>query len=231
MELNKLDKDKLAKRFTERYDEFGYTPKALDHDKGKQNLRFDVLTSSFDLEGKSILDIGCGFGDLNKFLKTKTDNYSYLGIDITEAFINEANNRYANEKIHFKYGDFLSENIEEKFDIAVVAGLFNYALENEDNYAFVENFIKKALSVCKIGIAFDFISDKVDYRYDHAFYYSPEKILSIGYKYTRNLILRNDYMPFEFTLILFKDDSFAREDTIFTTYKNKVKDKLEFLLL
>jgi len=167
---------------------------------------------------------------LNKFLTSKTDNYSYLGVDITGAFIREANNRYASEKIRFKCGDFWGENIENEFDIAIASGIFNLKFENEDNYAFVENSIKKALSVCKTGIAFDFISDKVDYCYDHAFYYAPEKMLQIAYKYTRNLILRNDYMPFEFAMILFEDDSFAKEDTIFTTYKIKVKNELEFLL-
>lgn len=46
------------------------------------------------------------------------------------------------------------------------------------------------------------------------------KILEMAYKLSRNIILRNDYMPFEFSIVIFKDDSFSKEDTLFTKYKN-----------
>jgi len=230
MKLNEKDQEKIVTSYTTRYDEFGYAPKSLYWDKGKQNLRFDILTSSFDMEGMRILDIGCGFGDLNRFLKTKTENYSYLGIDITEAFIREATNRYASEKIRFVHGDFLHEDVGDDFDIAIASGTFNFKFDHDDNYAFVDHAIRKALSVCKTGLAFDFLSDKVDYRHEHSFYYAPEKVLEIAYRYTRNVTLRNDYMPFEFTLTMRKDDSFQKEDTIFTTYKANVKDRIAFLV-
>jgi hypothetical protein len=32
-------------------------------------------------------------------------------------------------------------------------------------------------------------------------------------------MLRNDYMPFEFALFMFKDDTFSSEDTLFHRYK------------
>ena len=98
---------------------------------------------------------------------------------------------------------------------------FNYRLENQDNYEFVDSTIKKALEICNEGLAFDFLSNKVDYTYQENFYYSPETILSIAYKYSRNVIIRNDYMPFEFALFIFKDDSFDIKNTIFRRYLNK----------
>ena len=223
MELNKKDSQKVIDRYTQRYQEYGYDPKTLGWVKGKQNLRFSVLTSQIDLEGKSICDIGCGFGDLNKFLKTKLQQYSYFGIDIVESLIQEAIARYSDDNTHFQCGDFLKEEITE-FDYAIASGIFNFKLENEDNYTYIENVIKKAFSLCKTGLAFDFLSDKVDYfNYEHTFHSSPEKILSIAYKYTRNVILRNDYMPFEFSVFLLKDDTFDKDDTIFRAYKAKVE--------
>jgi ubiquinone/menaquinone biosynthesis C-methylase UbiE len=222
MELNKIDSEIVINRYTERYKKYGYDPKTLGWDKGKQDLRFSILTSQFDLDGKSICDIGCGFGDLNNYLKLKTGgSYLYFGIDIVESLINEAKNRYTDNDIQFKTGDFLKEDIPE-FDYTIASGIFNFKLQNEDNYTYIENVINKAFSISKIGLAFEFLSDKVDFEYDYTFHSSPEKILSIAYKYTRNIILRNDYMPFEFTIFLFKDDSFKREDTIFTSYKNKL---------
>lgn len=68
------------------------------------------------------------------------------------------------------------------------------------------------------GITFDFLSDKVDYQYEHTFHSSPERILGYVYSKSRNVILRNDYMPFEFSVFIFKDDSFKSEDTVFHRY-------------
>ena len=38
----------------------GYSHKALGWDKGKQFLRFHQITSSWNLSGASLLDVGCG---------------------------------------------------------------------------------------------------------------------------------------------------------------------------
>jgi hypothetical protein len=73
--------------------------------------------------------------------------------------------------------DFLEADLEERFDIGIASGTFNFRLEHGDNYEFVRAAMEKALMLCSEGIAFDFLSDKVDYEYPHTFHYSPEKIL------------------------------------------------------
>ena len=88
-----------------------------------------------------------------------------------------------------------------------------------DNYDFIDACIDKALAVCRDGLAFDFLSDKVDFQLEHTFHSSPERILEMAYRYSRNVILRNDYMPFEFSVFIFNDDSFSADDTVFERYK------------
>ena len=82
---SRLPEDELKSiinRYKKRYEKFGFDPRSLGWDKGKQDLRFSVLTDFFDCRGKSILDIGCGFGDLNKFLFNQYQfEYEYVGID------------------------------------------------------------------------------------------------------------------------------------------------------
>jgi SAM-dependent methyltransferase len=221
MRLSNKDKSEIIQRYSERYQQYGYSPLTLGWDKGKQDIRFDILTSLQDLSNQSILDIGCGFGDLNITLKNKFNNYYYLGIDIVPDLIAEARRRYSNDNIDFLCGDFLEQAVAQEFDFAIASGIFNFKLKNRNNYSFIESIIKKALSVCREGIAFDFLSDKVDFKYDHTFHSSPERIIEIAYKYSRNIVLRNDYMPFEFTLYIFKDDSFEISDTLFNKLKKK----------
>jgi SAM-dependent methyltransferase len=223
MSLSNLEKNKVIERYTSRYNEYGYSPKTLGWDKGKQGLRFDVLTSEMDLHNRTVLDIGCGFGDLNKILSAKFKNYGYTGVDIVPCLIDEAISIYDRQGFDFICSDFLEHTFEHSFDYAIASGIFNFKIKGSDNYQFIEDTIKKSLDLCNIGIAFDFLSDKVDYRYEHTFHSSPEKILSIAYKYSRNVIFKNNYMPFEFSIFIFKDDSFDRNTTIF----NKVTSYLE----
>ncbi len=222
MKLSDQDIKEVVERYTGRLNEFGYSPKTLGWTKGKQDLRFEILTSQFYLKGKNIIDVGCGFGDLNKTLMKKCGgDYSYYGIDLVPKIIEKGREIFTNSNVIFEACDFLCKDFSEKFDYAFASGIFNFKLKDNNNYEYIENVIKKSLEICNAGLAFDFLSDKVDIKYEHTFHSSPEKILSIAYKYSRNIILRNDYMPFEFALFIFKDDSFLKEDTIFTKYKER----------
>lgn len=218
--MDKKDKERLISEYSERYKLYGYSPKTLGWDKGKQDVRFSILTAPFQVNGKKVLDIGCGFGDLNNYLRKEEYMYSYCGIDIVDQLLSEAKKNHPQHT--FILGNFLEYEFEETFDFAIASGIFNHKFEGDmNNYEFIEKCIKKALGLVKEGIAFDFLSDKVDYTYELSFYSSPSVILDIAYQFSRNIILRNDYMPFEFSLFVFKDDSFDTYDTMFRKYKNK----------
>lgn len=219
MKLSKEDLKIVKSRYAGRLQEYGYSPKTLGWDKGKQDVRFHILTSLYDCDGKSFLDIGCGFGDLIKTLGQKCNAFRYYGIDLVPELIDIARQKHQETHVEFEAMDFLSKSLNQEFDYGIASGTFNFKLTQGDNYDFVESVMKKALSLCRDGIAFDFLSDKVDYRYEHTFHYSPETLLKLAYSFSRNIVLRNDYMPFEFSIFIFKDDSFSKDDTLFTRFK------------
>ena len=208
---------KTIKRYSERYERFGCSPKALGWAKGKQDIRFDILLSLCDIENKTLLDIGCGFGDLNAFLGGRAEPYNYIGCDLCEFLIEEARTHHPD--CQFISGDFLAIEFDQHMDWVVASGPFNHKLEAMDNYAFIHEVMRKNFTIVQDGFSFDFISDKVDFIDDDLFYASPEKILSFAFGLSRNVVLRSDYMPFEFSLFVFKDDSFDLTDTIFSRYK------------
>ena len=224
--VSKSDLDFIRQRYEQRFNDFGYSPKTLDWDKGKQDIRFSILTSQLDLTGKKILDLGCGFGDLNRVLSLITrGNYRYLGIDICPSLVEEARKRYGSEDVQFICGDINSVDLKD-IDYAIASGIFNIKFENSDNKAFIEKTMKKIFSSVKIGFAFNFLSDKVDYCKDNTYHSSPEEILGMAYRLSRNLLLLNDSMPFEFSLFVFKDDSFDSSTTIFNRWNRLVKDRI-----
>lgn len=219
VELPAEDRENTIERYRSRYQVHGYSPKTLGWDKGRQFIRFDVLTSRYDFTGKRILDIGCGFGDLNLTLREKFGpTYSYLGIDLVDDLVGEARRRYGNDRVHFEVGDFLALPLAADFDYVVASGVFNHRLEAADNEVVIEDSIARSLELARDGLAFDFLSDKVDYRHEHTFHSAPERILAMAYRHSRNVVLRNDYMPFEFSLFLFRDDSFEPSKAVFNRH-------------
>jgi SAM-dependent methyltransferase len=220
LRLNEKDALSLTKLYSDRYKDHGYDPKTLGWFKGKQELRFSILTSQVDLEGQSILDIGCGFGDLNYFLKRRLRSYVYHGIDLVDELVDEGRRRHPEAWVKFSCGDFLAE-APRMFDYIVGSGIFNYRLSEEDNYDYIERTLRKAMDECGTGVAFDFLSDRVDFqKYGFTFHSNPPKVLEIAYRLSKNVILRNDYAPFEFSLFIFKDDSFDAENTVFNRFQN-----------
>lgn len=229
------DTMKVHDFYNSNFEKYGYSVKSLAWIKGKQNIRFDALTKFWNLDKTfSILDIGCGFGDLNKFfsLKSITD-YTYHGIDLVEGMIATAKEMYKErDNITFECGDFLTDVSEEKkYDFIIASGIFNFKMNEIGNYENVEMILKKALDLCNPNgaVSFDFQSDKVDYFSENgvSFYNSPEKILSIAYKHSRNVILNNLYMPFEFSLTLFKNDSFEKTNLVFSNFVSENRKDFE----
>ena len=59
---------KMIKTYKNQFKEHGNNPASLGCPKGRQELRFKAL-SKFLKKDSSLLDFGCGFGDLLLFLK------------------------------------------------------------------------------------------------------------------------------------------------------------------
>ena len=221
--FSKNDKLSVISRYTERYKKFGYSQKSLGWDKGKQEIRFDILTTAWDFKDAAVLDIGCGFGDFYRYASAKFGSLrKYTGLEIVPSLIEKGTEMYG----HNPNFEIIPASITEwephrEYDYAVISGLFNFKLEGggKGNYEFIDFTLKQAMSAVSKGVAANFLSDKVDYAYENTFHSNPGQILEIGYELSRNLVLRNDYFPFEFTLLLNKNDAFEPEDTIFDEYK------------
>lgn len=216
--LLEYDIEKIHNRYRERWVQYGYSPASLGWGKAKQRLRFKKMFEEFDIEQRSILDIGCGFGDLNIHLNLLGADYKYLGIDIVKEFISEANRRYRSEDINFVEGEFLNYNFNSKYDYCVGSGIFNHVMYQVDNYTYINQVIRKAYDLCKYACVFDFRSDKVDYFEEELFYNNPSKILEMGYQITKRIRLDNSYMPYEFLLILYKNDEVDLEKLCYEPY-------------
>ncbi len=227
MSFTDIDKEAVISRYTERFKDYGYSPQSLGWTKGKQGLRYDILSSQWDMRNASVLDLGCGFADLFNHLDKKFNLSKYYGIELVPALYEEAKARHAdNKKVQLFQASVLDLDLETligQVDYVLISGLFNFKLQGSDNYEFVEEVLKKYMTVTRKGIAADFLSNKVDFQYDYTFHNDPAKIIDIAYKFSRNIVLRNDYFPFEFAVFINKDQEFDKSDTIFNSFKQRIQ--------
>ncbi|KIF54649.1 class I SAM-dependent methyltransferase [Vibrio owensii] len=78
-----------------------------------------------NLEGKKVLDIGCGFGDFSQYAVKHRASY-YLGIDISEKMLSEAmvHKTVSVDFLHCSIEDYSYP--EEEFDVVVASLCLHY---------------------------------------------------------------------------------------------------------
>lgn len=207
-------------RYTERLKRLGPTPEALGWDKRRHNVRFQVFLEGFQFEGCSVLDFGCGFGDLFEFLNKKRGlTTAYTGVDINADLLDVAKSRHPEEE--FICQNLIQEPFGRTFDYVVSSGVHNIRIE--DNDTFLRDSIHTLYAHCEKGLALNFLSNRVDYPTQESHHTDPVDVLKLAYEYSNRIVLRNDYMPFEFTLFIYKQDSFDPRVAVYPEYVDYVE--------
>ena len=213
-------REKNISVLTQLFKQYGVDEKSLGWTKHKQILRFEQMLSGFNLNNASILDVGCGFGDLYDYLKTTRPDtdFDYTGIDIMKEFIDIDKNKYPG--IPFYTCDLFGFNPGRKYRFVINCGCLTFLDPKNENesYEYINAFIGKNIELCEDdGVSIiHFLTDKVDYRTStEDFHISPERILNIAYSHSRRVVLDNSIFPFEACLFIYKDDSFKKENTTF----------------
>ena len=127
----------------------------------------------------TILDVGCGTGDLSAFLREKNIK-SYIGIDIYAPAIIKAKNKYPTEE--FILGDVLNDALpRKKYDFVFCSGALTTKLAT-DNYEFLEAILGKMWSLTKKGLVFNMLTDEDEDPDQDLFSYNREKVIAICQK-------------------------------------------------
>jgi len=204
----------IVKTYSDRLGKYGDSPRTLGWDKDRVRLRLEVLCSRWDLRGASVLDFGCGFGDLWGLLTVKAvAGVRYIGVDINPALLEVARRRYPRGE--FRTLNLLEKSLGERVDYVFASGVFNDRIG--DNRAFTARSFEVFNELARRGFAANFLSGMAQVQYPHAHYTEPAEALNLCYRYSKNVVLRNDYMPFEFAVFV---DTSARFDPDLAVYED-----------
>jgi ubiquinone/menaquinone biosynthesis C-methylase UbiE len=204
--LTQDDLQNITRFYNERFKQCGNSITANGwKDQASQFLRFEYLIKDFDIQGKTILDVGCGLGDLYQFLTNKFgDNFQYIGIDISSALLTQAKLNYPADNAQFIECDIFTfqEYCSTDIDYAVESGMLSFKVANNEQYA--QQVMAKMFQLAKLGCSLNFLSTNVDFQLDKNHHYDPEQVTAWAIKLTSNLTLYDDYPLWEFTVSLLK---------------------------
>ena len=168
-------------------------------DQESQFCRFEVLVRKADLAGKSLLDLGCGVGDLCLFLQQKEIDLSYTGVDILEKMIDEAKRRYPPGR--FIKADLLKENPfgDERFQITFCSGIFN--LETGNNEILLDSFLKRLQDLTTETVVINLLSLASRDQQDRYHYFDPDRVQKKAGSLYSHVEIEDGYLSNDFTLI------------------------------
>jgi len=120
-------------------------------------LRYErTLAECSPLEGRSVIDIGCGPGHYATALAAR-GAARVLGVDFAPGMVELARRRADQagvaDRCAFELGDFVGISGRERFDYAVVMGVMDYIAEPRA-------FVEKVLGVCTTKAVLSFPSDR-----------------------------------------------------------------------
>src|SRR3990167_2853967 len=119
--------------YRRKFREHGVNAKALQWmNQESARVRYEQIVADLDFEGKSVLDVGCGFGNVIDWIKKKATKFDYTGVDVVPEFVVEAKKLYPDQK--FVVHDFYAEPNFGKFDIVMSSRTLNANVE--DNIGF-----------------------------------------------------------------------------------------------
>ena len=173
--------------------------------KVSQHLRFKVLSEIGLNPGDSILDVGCGLGDLYEWLKLNDIDIEYSGVDITPAMIDFARKRFPNVNFIEGNGCNAFEDLNKRFDFILASGIFAHRQKNP--VGFLKDSIKDMFKISNKGIAFNCLSAWREEKDVDEFYADPVEILNYCRSISNRIIFRHDYHSGDFTIYLYKMDS------------------------
>ncbi len=200
--MDGLTKEYLVSFYTRNLSLHGDRPEAVRWTPEGQRIRYRVILGAVDdINGKKVLDYGCGKGDFLGFLGEMGADVKYAGIDINPDLIALARSKYPGAD--FRVSDVEDTPLEEDFDISILCGVFNNRVQGVEES--MKNVIAGLFERTREVLAVNALSSHARRKDVELNYTSPEELsFFVRDNLTPHLFLRQDYLPGDFTMFIYK---------------------------
>ena len=204
--MNTADKTRVNEFHAAKIERWGpQDPKAVGYfNAATQEARFEVIARLFNFDDKTVLDVGCGNGQLKKHLSERYKNFIYMGIDQQAEFITYAKNKYKNDKqCEFILGDF-STMQPPQADVVVCSGALSYRCDEPGYYS---RCIQKLFSCARDAFIFNVLDRSMIAPDEHIICHDVSKVAAFCQTLTqRDIVFVTKYIPYDVTFMLTKTE-------------------------
>lgn len=218
IKLKPADRERQLKFYTDNLEIYGYDPRSLGWTPDHRDVRFRIMEEIGDLDGCSLLDVGCGFGDFYGYLLNRGYSVRYTGIDINPRLVEIGRAKYPDA--HFIVGDFEDIRFFGRFDWVFASGIFNLRINN--NKTFIESSLKRMHHLCSRGFYADFLRSAFNYYDSLVYHQDPVDMLDFCLNLSARVTLRCDYMPSEFCIYVYRRDKSNRRQ-VYKEFDEKMR--------
>lgn len=204
-----------SRLYQEAFARHGDSPAAVLWPRGRQSQRFKALTQHFGGAGFSVLDYGCGLAHLKDDLDSRFSDYHYVGADIVPEFVSTVRIKHRDAVVHLIESHV---QLTDPVDYVVISGTFNLVdgVSSVEYLAYVQSALAHLFKICRVSLSVNFMTDQVDFTQPGALHVNVEDM----YRFVRDrlsprLHLDQSYMPYEFTIVAFRDSTIVRPDNIY----------------
>ncbi len=208
--------DSVINTYKEAFRENGDSTLSVLTPKGRQDLRFGTLLSHFPkTEPGTIMDFGCGLAFLKAYIDQQGLPFQYSGCDMVDDFIRHNSTKYPGSEFILLNGKDLFSG---SYDYIVSSGVFNmlYTESAESHEKIVFDTLKGLFEKCDKVLSVDFMTDTVDFIQEGAYHQNLGNLLDFVRQHlSKRFIVDHSYMPYEYTISIFKDETIIRPDNIY----------------
>ncbi len=173
----------------------------VEQSRRAQRMRFEVFVLNHDLNGKTLLDVGCGMGDLWEHLLARGIHCDYTGIDISPEMVRRCRERFPG--VPFECQNILEWNRGQQFDYTIAVGIHNIKVDG--GWELLEQVTRRQFELCRVATHISLLTDRYTGFAPHIQPWRAEAILTLALDITPYVVLRHDYLPNDFSVTLYRE--------------------------
>ena len=208
--------DHLRGLYETAFSKHGDSPESVLWPKGRQDIRFHALTKNIaEKAGFSVLDFGCGLAHMKPYIDGRFEDVSYSGVDMLKVFVDESKSKYPDAVFH--HLEFPAQ-LSESYDYVLSSGAFNalYTPDPKEHRDIVFGILDELFAKTNVYLSINFMSDAVDFQQENSYHQNVTELQEhVSEKLSRRLVIDLSYMPYEFTMTIWKEQDIRRPENIY----------------
>jgi SAM-dependent methyltransferase len=181
----------------------GACPAGVGWSATSQAVRFDVIAGIGTLEGRSLLDVGCGYGAFFAYLSDRGVQCDYHGVDMTPLQVELAQTHHPEHADRFRFANGITSGRPDSYDYLVSNGPLNTACD--DPLDTMKSLLAAMYAQCRLACIVTMISTRAPRRLKGLHYYDPAAMLSFALDLCPRVRLDHSYLPHDFAISLYKE--------------------------